>query len=86
MWSLTGGVSQETKLDAAMEWLGEQLADGPRAQIELQVAARAAGHAWATVRRAATELEIVASADGDGGERVWSLAGGVVPPAEETEL
>lgn len=86
VWSLTGGVSQETKLDAAMEWLGEQLADGPRAQIELQVAARAAGHAWATVRRAATELEIVASADGDGGERVWSLAGGVVPPAEETEL
>jgi hypothetical protein len=86
MWSLGGTVSPDAKLDAAMVWLGELLAGGPRAQAEVQAAAQSAGHAWPTVRRAATELEIVVTDDANGGGRVWSFGSGVVLPAQEVEL
>jgi hypothetical protein len=73
------------KLDAAMEWLAELLAAGPRPQPEVQAAAATAGHAWATVRRAASELSVSVEKDGFGGGWVWSLAG-VMPPGAEADL
>jgi hypothetical protein len=73
------------KLDAAIEWLAELLAAGPRPQPEVQAAAATAGHAWATVRRAASELSVAVEKDGFSGGWVWSLAG-VMPPGAEAEL
>jgi AAA domain len=73
------------KLDAAMDWLGESLAQGPLSQVEVQAAAGTAGHAWATVRRAANEIGAEKTKDGYGGGWVWSFSG-MVPPDGEEEL
>ncbi len=77
-----GNRAERPKLDAAMEWLGELLAAGPRAQTEVQAAALAAGHAWATVRRAADELGVTREKSGWSGGWVWSLGGDLSPEAE----
>ena len=79
------GTGPQPKLDAAMDWLGELLAQGPLSQVEVQAAAGTAGHAWATVRRAANEIGVEKTKDGYGGGWVWSLPG-MVPPDGEEEL
>lgn len=79
------GNAPPPKLDAAMDWLGELLAQGPLSQVEVQAAAGMAGHAWATVRRAANEIGVEKTKDGDGGSWIWSLPG-MIPPEGEEEL
>jgi hypothetical protein len=48
--------SARTRLDAAVEFLGAALRDGPRAVEELRAEAKVLGLAWATVRRAVKVL------------------------------
>jgi putative DNA primase/helicase len=79
------GTGPPPKLDAAMGWLGELLAQGPLSPVEVQAAAGTAGHAWATVRRAANEIGVEKTKDGYGGGWIWSLRG-MLPPEGEDEL
>jgi putative DNA primase/helicase len=77
-----GGREDCPKLDAAMEWLSELLSTETRAQAEVQAAAKAARHAWATVRRAADELGVEKIKSGWSGGWVWSLTGDLSPGGE----
>lgn len=50
--------ANETRLDEAVEWLTDYLADGPRASSQLERDSQIAGHSWATIRRAAKQLKV----------------------------
>jgi hypothetical protein len=62
-----------SKQDKAVEWLKEQLADGPRRVTELEQAAQEADIAWATVRRAQERLGVQPGKQGMKGPWMWSL-------------
>ena len=61
------------RLHAARAWLSEALASGPVPVAELQAAAAAAGHAWATLRRAAEGLGVERHKAGLRGGWAWAL-------------
>jgi len=55
----------------AIEWLKDQLADGPVAKKALEREAKDAGLAWRTIRRAKDALGVRAVKRGFGDEGVW---------------
>ena len=57
----------------AMEWLREQLANGPVAQRKIKTDAAREGFSWATLRRAKDVLGIVTGKNGYQGPSQWSL-------------
>jgi len=57
----------------AAQWLGDQLAQGPRAPNELKAEAKKAGLKWRTIERAKKDLEVVSHRSGFGGAVLWGL-------------
>jgi putative DNA primase/helicase len=60
-------------LNEAVDFLREHLCDGPRAQPDLQKAAKAAGITWGTIRRAKDRLGVKARKLGLEGGWQWAL-------------
>jgi putative DNA primase/helicase len=59
------------KLVEAMDFLEEQLKDGPKRQPEIEQEATECGISWATVRRARAELKIMSNKDRFSGGWKW---------------
>jgi hypothetical protein len=64
---------QRSERDAAVEWLQDVLADGPRSAKALRGMAADAGFAWPTLRRAKDELGIKPSKTRFDGGWEWAL-------------
>jgi hypothetical protein len=64
---------KNSRLEQAMLWLSEKLADGPMPAAEIMDAATHAGHSAATLRRARERLGIVVVREGfgPGGRWLW---------------
>lgn len=62
------------KLTEAVQFLEDQLRDGPKRQPEIEQDAKAAGISWATVRNAKDHLEIRSSKDRFSGGWKWYTA------------
>ena len=71
MLSAEPATPSASKLDAAAEWLRDELASGPVSQAELERLARESGHTWGTIRRAKRRLGVEARKDGFGGAGGW---------------
>jgi putative DNA primase/helicase len=71
----------DSERDAAAEWLGEVLADGPMRAKEVKKAAGDAGHSWATIRRAKGTGGVQVRKEGFGNEGrwIWALRGSPEP-------
>lgn len=67
--------NKRTKLVEAMEWLSDELGDGPVHSTDLQEQAKLIGLGWRTVRRASDELRVRHTKDGYNGPWVWTLPG-----------
>lgn len=65
--------SKPTKVDEAVTWLNQQLADLPRSASEIEQAAIDEDIASKTLRRASQKLRVVRTKDGVGGGWIWSL-------------
>ncbi|MEQ8847991.1 AAA family ATPase [Botrimarina sp.] len=63
----------------AVDWLRDQLAEGPVKVEDLKAAARHAGHSWRTLERAKRELGVVSSPRDFQGPHEWRLP--AEPPA-----
>jgi putative DNA primase/helicase len=61
------------KMKQASDWLGDALASGPVAVIELEADAKAEGIAWRTIKRAKRANRIVATKDGERGAGRWRM-------------
>jgi len=84
--ALPGDDEERSARADAAEWLGDYLDAGPQPAAEVERAARAAGHAWATVRRAKSTLGVTSRKVGS--EWKWLKedahpAQGVVPEQDE---
>jgi putative DNA primase/helicase len=62
-------------MSEALDFLREELADGPRAAHDIKKAAREAGLSWATVRRAQERLGIKPRKLGFDSGWQWGLSG-----------
>jgi RecA-family ATPase len=68
------------KLQEAIDWLGEELADGKEYEAALlRERAQEAGLAWRTVQRAFSSMGVVARRPGVGAATVWSLPASPAP-------
>jgi hypothetical protein len=69
------------KIDSAMAWLREHLADGEKFASDLFPAAAQAGHAEKTVRKAADRIGVVIEREfANKGRFKWRLSGGLLDP------
>lgn len=79
-----------SKLEDALCFLQEALADGPRLQTELATSAKQQGISWATLKRAKDELRkqniLQCKLDKFGGKWQWSLAGQEMPTTSTTPI
>lgn len=63
------------KLDGAMNWLKDYLADGPRTKSDVLRDGKEADHAEDTLYRAKEKLGVVSSRNGNSGPYFWRLPG-----------
>lgn len=68
-------VARVGKLKQAVQWLEDELSDGPMQSTELDDRAKELGLAWKTVWRASKELGVRKTKDGFGGPWLWMLPG-----------
>jgi hypothetical protein len=67
---------ERTERDEAADFLGAELADGPRLAAEIRRAARDAGISERTLKRGKAELGVTSSKTGLGGGWLWALPEG----------
>jgi hypothetical protein len=68
-------VEEKSERFEAMDWLREQLSEGPISQGEIKAGAKVAGIAWRTVRRAKDSLGVSSQKEGFKGGWCWHLPG-----------
>lgn len=79
-----GNGGESSALEEAVNWLRDQLRDGPIQGKAIQTAARADGIALRTLERAKEKLGVTAGPDGFRGPWVWRLPENVAPQSEDT--
>lgn len=77
--------AKSTALAEAVDWLRDQLRDGPRPAKAIKEAADADGIKARTLDRAKRELDVVATRDGFGGPWVWKQSDSQSAPTDPEE-